>query len=84
MTLPSARALSPPQRRASGDHEVARAKTLRVTGEVGGAVYFALAALPAGSEPSHCVYLVSLAGLSEAEIDDAVSRLAPIRSAACT
>src|ERR1700674_4692896 len=40
------------------------------------------AALPAGSDPSHCVYLASLAGLSEAEIDDAVSRLAPIRSAA--
>jgi hypothetical protein len=40
------------------------------------------AALPAGSEPSRCIYLASLAGLSEAEIDDAVSRLAPIRSAA--
>jgi RND family efflux transporter MFP subunit len=31
------------------EHEIAHAKTLPVTGEVGGAVYFALAALPAGS-----------------------------------
>ncbi len=31
------------------DHDVAHAKTLPVTGEVGGGLYFALAALPAGS-----------------------------------
>jgi RND family efflux transporter MFP subunit len=31
------------------EHDVAHAKTLRVTGEVGGAVYFALATLPTGS-----------------------------------
>jgi RND family efflux transporter MFP subunit len=31
------------------DHDIAHAKTLPVTGEVGGAVYFALTALPAGS-----------------------------------
>lgn len=31
------------------EHDVAHSKTLPVTGEVGGAVYFALAALPAGS-----------------------------------
>jgi RND family efflux transporter MFP subunit len=31
------------------DHDVAHAKTLPVTGEVGGSVYFTLAALPAGS-----------------------------------
>ena len=31
------------------DHDVAHAKTLRVTGEVGGEVYFSLAMLPAGS-----------------------------------
>jgi len=31
------------------DHDVAHAKTLPVTGEVGGAVYFALAVLPAGA-----------------------------------
>jgi membrane fusion protein (multidrug efflux system) len=31
------------------EHDVAHAKTLRVTGEMGGAIYFAPAALPAGS-----------------------------------
>jgi|CZKU01.1.fsa_nt_gi RND family efflux transporter MFP subunit len=31
------------------DHDIAHAKTLPVTGEVGGAVYFAVSALPAGS-----------------------------------
>jgi hypothetical protein len=40
------------------------------------------AVLPAGSEAPQCVFLVSLPGLSDAEIDDAVGRLAPIRSAA--
>ena len=40
------------------------------------------AVLPAGSDASHCVFLASLADLSDTEIDDAVSRLAPIRSAA--
>jgi tetratricopeptide (TPR) repeat protein len=40
------------------------------------------AVLPAGSDATHCVFLASLADLSDTEIDDAVSRLAAIRSAA--
>jgi hypothetical protein len=40
------------------------------------------AALPEGSSPARCVFLASLAGLEDAEIDEAVGRLAPLRSAA--
>ena len=40
------------------------------------------AALPAGSEASRCLFRVSLASLADADIEDAVARLAPIRSAA--
>ena len=40
------------------------------------------AALPPGSDPAQCVFLVSLAGLSDAQIDEAVGRLASVRSAA--
>ena len=40
------------------------------------------AALPEGSAASRCVFLVSLAGVSDAEIDESVSRLAALRSAA--
>lgn len=40
------------------------------------------AALPEGSTPSRCLYLASLAGLGDAEIDEAVTRLAALRSAA--
>jgi hypothetical protein len=40
------------------------------------------AALPEGSASTHCVRLASLAGLTDAEIDDAVSRLATVHSAA--
>jgi hypothetical protein len=40
------------------------------------------APLPPGSDASRCVFLLSLAGLSDAEIDEAVGRLAPLRSAA--
>ena len=40
------------------------------------------APLSEGSDPARCIFLVSLAGLSDAEIDEAVGRLAPIRSAA--
>lgn len=40
------------------------------------------APLPAGSEGSRCVLLLPLAGVSEAELDEAVARLAPVRSAA--
>ena len=40
------------------------------------------AALPEGSSSSRCVYLASLAGLSDAEIEDAVARLATVHPAA--
>jgi hypothetical protein len=40
------------------------------------------AALPEGSSSARCVYLASLAGLSDAEIEDAVARLAAVRPAA--
>ncbi|MEP6994944.1 MAG: hypothetical protein ABI968_10520 [Acidobacteriota bacterium] len=40
------------------------------------------APLPPGSDPSRCVFLASLAGLSDGEMDAAVGLLAPIRSAA--
>ena len=38
--------------------------------------------LPAGSEPPGCLFLVHLDALSDAEIDEAVGRLAALRSAA--
>jgi hypothetical protein len=40
------------------------------------------AALPEGSSSARCIYLASLAGLSDAEIEDAVSRLAAVHPAA--
>lgn len=39
------------------------------------------AALPEGSTSSRCVFLASLAGLTDAEIDETVSRLAALRAA---
>jgi hypothetical protein len=40
------------------------------------------AALPEGSSSARCVFLASLAGLTDAEIDDAVTRLAAVHPAA--
>ncbi len=40
------------------------------------------AALPDGSDPSGCLFVVRLAGLTDAEIEEAVGRLATLRSAA--
>ena len=39
------------------------------------------AALPPGADAAQCVLLVSLAGLSDAQIDEAVGRIASVRSA---